>query len=134
DQNGGQRISLAESRCAIHRAIKFGFASDEFAAGTRLLFVDDPCVKVGVDSHLFAGPSIPSKTGSDFRSAHCAMMDDEILDCDESKKNHEANDVVSADNELAEGLNDAPRGCSTFCAVKQDAAAAGNVQRDAEQS
>ncbi len=61
------------------------------------------------------------------------MVDDQVLNGDQGEKNDEADNVVAAHDELAKGLDDVPGGGGAFVAVEQNAAAAGDIERDAEE-
>ena len=133
DQNRGEGVALAETSRAVHRSVKFRFACDLFAAGARLRFVDQTGIHVRVDGHLLSGQSIQSEAGGHFRGAHSAMVDDQILNRDQREEDHEAHDVVAADDELPEGLDHVACRRRAFVAVQKNAAAAGDIQRNAEQ-
>ena len=133
DEDGGDRIALVEAGGAVHGAVEFGFAGGLFAAGARLMFVDESGIEVGVDRHLLAGQSVESEAGGDFGGAHGAVADDDVLNGDQGDEENEADDVVAADDELPEGFDDASGGAGAFVAVEQNAAAGGEVQRQAEQ-
>ena len=86
DENGGQRISLAEAGCAVHGTAKLGFARHHLAAFSRLVCGDKPGIQVGIDGHLLSGHGIESESGRHLGGANSAVADDEILDgneCDE---------------------------------------------------
>lgn len=97
------------------------------------MFINEAGVEIRVNGHLLAGQGVQGKTGGDFRGAHGAVVDDQVLDSDEGEENHEANDVVSTNDELAEGLDDVAGGGSAFIAVEKNTAAAGDIERDAEE-
>jgi len=80
DENGSQRIALAETGSAIHRPIELGFFCDLFAARARLLLVNCAGIHVRIDGHLFTRQGIEGEARGNFRRAHRAMIDDQILD------------------------------------------------------
>ena len=133
DEDSGESVTLAEAGRAVHGAIKLGFLGDHFAAGAGLRFVDHASVHFGVDGHLLAGESVQSETGGDFGGTDRAVVDDKVLNGDERKEDDEADDVVAADDELSEGLDDAAGGVRALRAVKENAAATGDVDGDAEE-
>ncbi len=61
------------------------------------------------------------------------MADDHVLNSDQSQEQNEADDIVAADDELAEGLDDASGRRWAFTAMKQNAAAGGQIEREAEE-
>ncbi len=73
DENGGDRVALVEAGGAVHGAVEFRFAGSLFAAGARLMLVDESGIEVGVDCHLLAGESVEGEAGGDFRGAHRAV-------------------------------------------------------------
>ncbi len=134
EQNGGERVTLAEAGGAVHGAVELGFAGDGLAAGAGLVFVDESGVEVGVDRHLLAGHGIEGEARRDLGGADRAVADDQELNGDERDEEHEADDVVAADDKLSEGRNDVAGGGGSFIAVEQDAARAGKVERQPEES
>ena len=61
------------------------------------------------------------------------MTDHHVLNGDQGQEEHEADDVVSANDELAECLNHPSRGGRALTAVQQNAAAAGEIERQAQE-
>ena len=61
------------------------------------------------------------------------MVDHHVLNCNQHQKNHCADDVVSANHEVAESLNHIARGRGSGIAVEQDQARRRDIQRQAEQ-
>ena len=133
DQDAGDRVALREARCAVHGAVEFGFAGQLFAALAGFGFVDQAGVQVGIDRHLLAGQGIQGEARGDFRDAHRAMVDDDVLDGDQHQEDDRADDVVAADHEVSEGLDHVAGGGGSGVAVQQDQARGGDVQRQAEQ-
>ena len=133
DQNGGQRVALTEAGGAVHRAVEFGFVRNLFAAGAGLLFIDQAGIQVGVDGHLLAGHGVQGEARGNFGGAHRAVTDHHVLNRNQGQKENEANNVVAANDKLAERLDDSSRRGRTFTSVQQDAAAAGQVERESEQ-
>ena len=128
DQDRGQRIALIEAGRAVHGAVEFRFVRNLLAAGAGLHFVDQAGVQVGVDRHLLAGHGIQGEARRDFRGAHRAVADHDVLDRDQGQEQHEADNVIAAHDELAEGLNHASRRRSAFRAMQQNSPAAGQIE------
>jgi len=61
------------------------------------------------------------------------MTDDEKLNGDEREEEHKANDIISTDHELPKGFNDAAGRCSTFAAMKENATAGSDIERQTEE-
>ena len=133
DEDGGDGVALVKAGGAVHGAVEFRFAGSLFAAGASLMFVDESGIEVGVDRHLLAGESVKSKAGGDFGGAHSAVTDDDVLDGDKGDEENESDNVVAANDELPESLDDASGGPGAFVAVEKNAAAGGQVERQAEQ-
>ena len=69
------------------------------------------------------------EAGGDLRGAHRAVADHDVLDGDQGHEQHEADYIISADHELAEGLDHPAGGLRAFVAMQQDAAAGGQIER-----
>ena len=95
--------------------------ADMLAPLRGLVGIDEAGVQIGIDRHLLAGHGIEGEARRDFRGAHRAVADDQILNGDERDKDDEADNVVAADHELAERLDHFSGGRGAFAAVQQDA-------------
>ena len=133
NQNRGQRIALVEARRAVHGAVELGLAGDRLPPPPRLGLVDQPGVHVGVDGHLLARQGIQREAGRDLGGAHRAVRDHQELNGDQGQKQHEADHVIAAHHELAEGLDDLAGRRRALRAVQQNAAAGGDVQGQPEE-
>ncbi len=133
NQNGGQRVPLVEARRAVHGAVELGLAGDRLAPPPRLGLVDQPGVHVGVDGHLLARQRIEREPRRHLGGAHGAVRDHQELNGDQGQKQHEADHVVAAHHELAEGLDHLAGSGRALRAVQQNAAAGGDVQRQPEE-
>ena len=133
DQDARDRIALRESRRAVHGAVELGFRGELFAARPGFCFVDQAGVQVRVDRHLLAGQGIQREARGDFRDADRAMVDDDVLNRDQHQEDDDADDVVAADNEVAERFDDVARGAGAGVAVQQDQPRGGNIQREPEE-
>ena len=133
DQDSGDGIALVEAGGAIHGAVEFRFAGRLFAAGARLVLVDESGIEVGVDRHLLAGKSVEGEAGGDFGGAHGAVADDDVLDGDEGDEENESDNVVAAHDKLSKCLDHTSGGPDAFVAVEKNAAAGGQIERQAKQ-
>src|SRR5208282_536475 len=79
------------------------------------------------------GESVEGKAGGDFGGAYGAVRDDDVLDGNEGDEKNESDNVVAAHHKLTESLDDASGGAGAFVAVEKNAAAGGEVERQAEQ-
>src|SRR6266849_661597 len=133
DKDGGDGVALIEAGGSVHGPVEFRFARSLFASGGGLMLVDESGIEVGIDRHLLAGESVEGEAGGDFSRAHGAVADDDILDGDEGDEENKSDNVVAAHNELSEGLDDASGGPGAFVAMEKNAAAGGEVEREAKQ-
>jgi hypothetical protein len=67
-----------------------------------------PARQVGVDAHLAAGHGVEGEPGRDFRDAARALRDHHEVDHDEDQEDHQADDDVAADHEVAERRDHLP--------------------------
>ncbi len=100
-------VAFDELGGAVHGAVEVGLARDVRASLARLLVGDQAGVEIGVDRHLLAGHRVEREARADLGDAPGAVGDDDELDHDEDQEDHEADDDVAADDEFAEGLDDA---------------------------
>ena len=133
NQDRGQRVALVEARRAVHGAVELGLAGNRLAAPARLGLVDQAGIHVGVDGHLLAGQRVQGEARRDLGGAHRAVRDDQKLNGDQGQKQHEADHIVAAHDELAEGLDHLAGRRGALRAVQQNAAAGGDIQRQAEE-
>ncbi len=80
-------------------------------------------------------PGIASrvKRADDLGDAPRALGDDDEVDDHQDGKDHQADRVVAADDELAEGLDDLAGRVAAVVAFQQDHPGRGHVQRQAQQ-
>src|SRR5262249_29864229 len=100
DQYRGKGVALVEAGGAVHGAIELGFLGDLLAPCTRLVFVNQPGIQVGIDRHLLAGHGIEGESCGNFRGTDSAVTDDDVLNGDEGKKQNKADDIVAANDKL----------------------------------
>ena len=79
---------------------------------------DEAGVEVGVDGELLAGHRVEREARGDFGDASRAVGDDDELDDDQDREDHDADRVVAADDDVAERFDHLSR-----VAVQQDRAA-----------
>ena len=128
DQNGGDGVAADEFARPVHGPVKIGFLLDLAAAEAGLGFVDHAGVEFGVNRHLFARHGVEGETGRDFGDAPRALGDDDEIDQGQNQEDHQADDIIAADDKIAEGFNDMPG-----IAVEQDQAGGSDVERKAVQ-
>ena len=115
DQDAGDRVAAHELRRAVHRAVEVRLLGDLGAAPARLVLADQAGVEIGVDRHLLAGHGVEGEARADLGDAPGALGDDDEVDDDQDREHDEADDVVAADHELAEGLDHLARGVGARC-------------------
>ena len=128
DDDRRDRVALHELRGTVHRSVEVGFFGDLAAAALRLFVVDEARVQVGVDRHLLAGHRVEGEARRDLGDASGTVRDHDELDHDEDEEDDEADDHRTADDEVAERLDDLAR-----VAVQQHEPRDRHVQREAEQ-
>ena len=105
DEDGGQRISLAEAGGAVHRSAELRFPGNRLAACASLVGVDQAGIQIGVDRHLLAGHGIEGEARRYFGGTNRAVADDQILNRDECDEDDKTDDVVAANHKLPERLD-----------------------------
>ncbi len=128
DQDAGDGVAADELRCTVHRAEKVGFFGNFRAALAGLVLTDQAGVEVGVDRHLLAGHGVQREAGAHFGDAAGTLGDHHEVDDGEDDEHHDADGVVAADEEVAEGLDHLAGGVGAVVAVHQDDAAGGDVE------
>ena len=128
DDQRRDRVAADELRRTVHGAVEVGRALDIFAALPRFGFGDQAGVEIGVDGKLFAGHRVQGEARGDFRDAARTVGDDDELDDDEDREDHEADGVIAADHDRTELLDDLTR-----VAVQQDRPRRADVQREPEE-
>ena len=133
NQNAGGRIAAHELAGTVHRAVEVGLGAHLGAALPRLVLIDQAGIQIGVDRHLLARHRIEGKARADLGDAAGALGDDHEVDDGQNREHDDADRVVAADDELAEGLDDVPGGAGALMAVQQHHTRRGDVQRQAQQ-
>ena len=77
-----------------------------FAALAGLVLGDQAGVQVGVDAHLLARHGVQGEAGGHLGHAPGAVGDDDELDDHQDQEDDDADHVVAADHEVAEGVDD----------------------------
>ena len=126
--HAGDAVALDELHGAVHGAEHLAFLADDIAAALGLFHVDDPGAHVRVDGHLFAGHGVQGEARAHFGHAFGTLGDDQELHDGQDQEDHGTNDEITAQGELAEGLDDL-----AGVGVEQDQAGGGDVQAHAEQ-
>jgi hypothetical protein len=133
DQYRSQGVPLVEPGRTIHGAIELRFMSNLLAPGPRLGLINDSGIQVGINCHLLAGQRIEREARRNFCGPDRTMADHQILNSNQRREQHQPDHVVSADNKLAERLNDVPGRGRAFVSMQKNSAAGGEIQRQPEQ-
>ena len=120
-------------RGAVHGPVELALPGDLASAPAGLVLVDQAGVEVGVDRHLLARHGVQGEAGGHLGDAAGALGDDHEVDDHQDAEDDEADDVVAAHHEVAEGLDDPPGGMRPLVAVQQDQAGGGDVERQPEE-
>ena len=133
DDDAGDGVAAHELGGAVHRAVKVGLAADFAAPCACFTFVEKAGVEVGIDRQLLARHRIQGEARRHLGDAPGALGDDDKVDDDQDQEHHEADDVVAADQEIAEGLDHLARRVRPGVALHQDDAGGRDVERQAQQ-
>jgi hypothetical protein len=133
DQQAGDRIALHELRRAVHRAVEIGFGADLDAARLRLFGGEQPGVQIGVDRHLLARQRVEREARGDFGYAARALGDDDQVDDHQHDKDEQADDIIAADQHLAERLDHMSCRRRALMPVDEHHARRRDIEREAEQ-
>ena len=130
-QNGDTRHRIATHELAgtVHGAEEFGFLGDGRAALAGFVFADQAGVQVGVDGHLLARHRIEREARADLGDPARTLADHHEVDDHQDDEQHDADGVVAAHREVAEGFDDLASGVRAGVAFHQHHARGGDVQR-----
>ncbi len=133
DENAGDGIPADKFAGAVHGTVEIGLAADLQPAFLGFLLVDHAAGQIGVDRHLLARHRIEGETGGNFGNPGGAFGDDDEVDDHEDQEDDGPDDVITANDELAEGFDDRTRRIGSLAAMQQDEAGRGDVECEAEQ-
>src|ERR1700733_8285776 len=100
NQNRRQCILLIELCCAIQRAIKLSLACNRLPAFSRAPLINQARIHISVNGHLLSRQSIERKSRRYLSRPHSAVANDKKLNRNQRKKEHQSNDIISANNKL----------------------------------
>ena len=98
-------IASNKLRSTVHGSVKVGLLLHLTPAGSRLLFINDPCAQLGIDGHLLARHGIQGKPGCHFSDAASALGDDHEVDDHQDGEDDDAHHVIATDNKVTKGLD-----------------------------
>ncbi len=105
DDEAGDGVAAHEFRGAVHGAEEGALLLQLRAAGLGLALVDEAGGEIGVDRHLLAGDGVEGEARADFGDPRRALGDDEEVDRDEDREDHEADDEIAAHHEFGEAAD-----------------------------
>ena len=133
NQDAGDGVAANELAGTVHGTVEVGFSPDVFPTLTGLVLRQQSGVEVGVDGHLLAGQGVQGEARGHFRDATGTLGDDHEVDDDEDGEDDDADRVVAADHEFAEGLDDLACRARAVVAFHQHHARGGDVQAQSQQ-
>ncbi|MNL02028.1 hypothetical protein D3C87_1225180 [compost metagenome] len=128
DDDARDGVALDELAGAVHGAVEARLFLEVLAPALRLRLVDEAHVEVRIDAHLLARHAVEREARGDLGDALCAAGHDHVLHHDQDQEDDQADHIVAADHEGADGSDDAAR-----IAVRQDQARGRHVQREAKE-
>ena len=130
DQNEDacHRVTAYKLGCTIHRAKKISFVTHFAAASFGFFLVNQTSVEVSVDRHLFARHRIQGEAGAHFCHALSTLGHHNEVDDHQNRKHDQAHRKVTADQEVAEGLNDSTRSTRACVPFQQHHTGGGDVE------
>ena len=123
DENARDSIASHEFAGTIHRTVEVGFFLHLETAARRGEFVNDAGIEFRIDGHLFARHGVQGETRGHLGDTACALRDNHEIDNHQNDENHRADEVVSLNEHLAEGFNDA-----AGVAIQENQARGGDIQ------
>ena len=105
DDHRRHGIASNKLRSTVHGSVKVGLLLHLTPAGSRLLFINDPCAQLGIDGHLLARHGVQGKPGCHFSDAASALGDDHEVDDHQDGEDDDANHVIATDNKVTKGLD-----------------------------
>jgi len=132
DHQAGDGVAAHELGGAVHGAEEGGFLLQLLAAYLGRLLIDQARGQVGVDRHLLAGHGVEGEARRDFGDPARTLGDDHEIDQHQYGEDDDADDVVAAHHQLAEGLDDLAGPAGAFVAATEDQARGRQVQPQPE--
>ncbi len=133
DQDACDSIAADELRGTVHRPVEIRFQRHVRATLARLVLADQTGIEVRIDRHLLARHGVERKACGNLGDPTGALGDDDEIDQGKDDEHHDAHRVISAHQEMAEGLDHLAGGIRPGMAVQQDHARRRHVQRQAQE-
>jgi hypothetical protein len=133
DQNASRGVAAHELAGTVHRAVEIRLGAHLDAAAAGFVLVDQASVQIGIDGHLLAGHRVEGEARADFGDAARTLGHHHEIDDREDGEHDDADRIVAADHELAEGLDHMSGGARALVAVQQHHAGRGDVERQPQQ-
>ena len=133
DQHTRDRVALHELGRAVHRTVEICLGRHLGAAQASLVGGQQPGVQIGVDRHLLAGHGVEREPRGDLRHSPRALGDDDQVDDHQDGEDENTDNIVAADQEIAERLNDMAGGGRALVAADQHDPGRGDVEAEPQQ-
>ena len=114
---------------AVHRAEEGVFFLQLFTAAARFDVVDHARGEIGVDRHLLARHGVEVEARRDFGDASGTFGDDHEIHDHQDGEHDDADDEITAHDEVAERLDDVAGGGGALVAVGEDEAGRSQIER-----
>ena len=125
DENARDRVAAHKLAGAVHRAVEIGFLAWTLRPARGGGLVDDAGVHFRIDGHLLSRHGVEGETRRDLGNAARALCDDHEIDDDENQEHDRADDIIAADDEMPERVDDVAR-----VAVDENQARGGDIERE----
>ena len=119
DEDAGDGVALHELAGTVHGAVELRLRRDVLSPCLGDVLSDEPGVEVGVDRHLLARHRVQGEPCGYLGDSAGALRDYDEVDDDEDGEHYEADEVVVADEHVAEGVYDLARRLGALGAVHQ---------------
>ena len=132
DDEAGDGVAAHEFGCTVHGAEESALFLQFPPAELSFLFIYDAGRQIGIDRHLLAWYGVEGEAGAHFGNTRRALGDDDEVDHDQDQEHDQADDEITAHDQLGKTANDVARRVRAFIAVRQDHARGGDVERQPE--
>ena len=133
DHDAGNRVAADKLAGTVHRTVEICLARYFETTDLGLFVGQQSGREIGIDSHLFARHRIQGKSGRNFGDASGTLGDDDEVYDHQNQEENGTDNVIAADHELSEGLDDCTGRLGPFAAMQQYKAGGCNVECQAEE-
>ena len=97
------------------------------------MLIDDSSIQIRINPKLLARQRIQREPSRYFRNTNSAVVDHDVLDNDQNQENHDADGVITTDDELAKRADDIAGSGHPSTTVEQNEPCGSDIQRQPEQ-